>query len=63
MDIRNAIGTHITYIVSIFNGALFTNFYLLLKLEHNVCKIHNNIYNTYNILFCFTGGIVQSLGQ
>lgn len=36
MDIRNATGSHVTYIVSIFNGALFTNFYVLFKLEHHI---------------------------
>lgn len=33
MDIRNTIGTPVTYMVSIFNGALFTNFYVLFKSE------------------------------
>lgn len=45
MDIRNATGTHVTYIISIFNGALFTNLYVLFKLEHHIVT-----------LFCFTGG-------
>lgn len=33
MDIRNTIGIPVTYIVSILNGALFTNFYVLFKSE------------------------------
>lgn len=52
MDIRNATGTHVTYIISIFNGALFTNLYVLLKLE---CLI--------DTLFCFAGEKFQSWRQ
>lgn len=52
MDIRNAIGTHVTYIISIFNRALFTNLYVLFELEYHT-----------DTLFCFTGGKVQSLRQ
>lgn len=36
MDIRKAIGTHVTYIISIFNGVLFTNLYVLFKLGHYI---------------------------
>lgn len=44
MDIRNVIGIYVIYIISIFNGVLFINFYVLFKLE---CFI--------DILFCFVG--------
>lgn len=36
MDIRKATGTHVTYIISIFNGVLFTNLYVLFKLGHHI---------------------------
>lgn len=42
MDIRKAIGTHVTYIISIFNGVLFSNLYVLFKLGHHI-----------DTLFCF----------
>lgn len=45
MDIRKAIGTHVTYIISIFNGVLFTNLYVLFKLGHHI-----------DTLFCFNRG-------